>query len=88
MVRGMRRLRGVFLAAMGADENAIEASFDKAISIRTGTKIGSFGDTCRSILGRIPSPENDGITRTEITAASLLKFSWRSTQFEVDGTMG
>ena len=29
----LRRLRGVFLAAMGADENAIEASFDKAIRI-------------------------------------------------------
>ena len=29
----LRRLRGVFLAAMGADENAIEAFFDKAIRI-------------------------------------------------------
>jgi tetratricopeptide (TPR) repeat protein len=29
----LRRLRGVFLAAMGADENAIGASFDKAIRI-------------------------------------------------------
>jgi hypothetical protein len=29
----LHRLRGVFLAAMGADENLIEASFDKAIRI-------------------------------------------------------
>ncbi|MBV8099517.1 MAG: hypothetical protein JOZ31_10200 [Verrucomicrobia bacterium] len=34
----LHRLRGVFLAAMGADETKIEASFQEAVKIAKGQK--------------------------------------------------
>ena len=68
----LHRLRGVFLAALGADETQIEASFCEAIRIAKEQKSISTGETRRSNLRRIPPPKSERVRRTWIPTTSLI----------------
>ena len=70
----LHRLRGVFLAAIGADEAQIEASFCEAISTAKEQKSISLDETRRSNLRRIPPPKSEWVRRTWISTASLLTY--------------
>ena len=60
----LHRLRAVFLAAKGAEETQIEASFCEAITIAKGTKVGFARETRRSNLRGVPSPKSERVRRT------------------------
>ena len=68
----LHRLRGVFLAAMGAEETQIEASFCAAIRIAKEQKSVSLAETRRSNLRRIPPPKSERVRRTWIPTTSLV----------------
>ena len=68
----LHRLRGVFLAALGADETQIEASFCEAIRIAKEQKSISLAETRRSNLRRIPSPKSERFGRERGSITSLL----------------
>jgi hypothetical protein len=70
----MHRLRGMFLVALGVDENQIEASFCEAVRIARGQKSISNGDTRTSNLCRIPPPQCERVRRTRIPTNSLVTF--------------
>ena len=61
---GLHLLRGVFLAATGADESQIEASFCEAIKIARRPEVDFAGETRRGNLRRIPSPKSERVRRT------------------------
>ena len=69
----MHRLRGVFLATLGADETQIEASFCAAIRIAKEQKSISLAETCGSNLRGIPSPKSERVRRAWIPTTSLVK---------------
>ena len=60
----LHRLRGVFLAAMGADETQIEASFCAAIRITRGAKVEFNGETRRRNLRSISQAKSECVRRT------------------------
>ena len=68
----LHRLRAVFLAAMGAEETQIEASFQTAIS--TARQQKSVSETRRSYPRRISSSKSERVRRSWIPAASLLTY--------------
>ena len=70
----LHRLRGVFLAAIGADETQIEASFCEAIRIARGAEVGFARETRRSNLRGIPPPKSEWVRRTWISTTSLLTY--------------
>ena len=70
----LHRLRGVFLAALGADETQIEASFCEAIRHSKGAEVGFARETRRSNLRGIPSAKSERVRRTWIPTTSLLTF--------------
>jgi len=55
------RLRGVFLAAIGADETQIEASFRAAINTARQQKSISLAKRAESIPRRIPPPKRGAL---------------------------
>ena len=70
----LHRLRGVFLAALGADETQIEASFCEAIRIAREQKSISLDETRRSNLRGIPPPKSEWVRRTWISTTPLLTY--------------
>ena len=61
----LHRLQGVFLAALGADEAQIEASFCEAITIARKQKSVSLArETRRSNLRRISQAKSERVRRT------------------------
>ena len=68
----LHRLRAVFLAAIGADEAQIEASFCASHQNRKGAEVDFARETRRSNLRGIPSPKSERVRRTWIPTASLL----------------
>jgi len=69
------RLRGVFLAAIGAEETQIEASFCEAIRIAREQKSVSLEKTRQRKLRRIPPPKSERVRRAGVPTTSLLKES-------------
>ena len=67
----LHRLRGVFLATLGADKTQIEASFCAAIRIAKH-KIGFTRETCRSNLRGISQAKGERARGTWIPATSLV----------------
>ena len=57
----LHRLRGVFLAAMGADETQIEASFCAAIRTAKRAEVDFTGETRGSKLRRIPQQKGKAL---------------------------
>ena len=70
----LHRLRGVFLATLGADETQIEASFCAAIRIAQGAEVGFARETRRSNLRRISQAKSERVRRTWIPTTSLVTF--------------
>ena len=68
----LHRLRGVLLAAMGADETQIEASFCEAIRSAREQKSISLAETRGSNLRRISQPKSKRVRRTRIPTTSLV----------------
>ena len=68
----LHRLRGVFLAAMGADETQIEASFCAAIRIAKEQKSISLEKRAEATYARIPPPKSERVRRTWIPTTSLI----------------
>jgi hypothetical protein len=62
----LHRLRAVFLAAIGADETQIEASFSAAISTAQKQKSVSFREARRSNLRRVSLLKSEQVRRTWI----------------------
>jgi hypothetical protein len=78
----LRRIRGVFLTAMGGEETQIEASFCEAHHNRTGAEVYFNGDTCRNNLRRIPPPKSKRVRRVRVPTSSLVTASVRATPLE------
>ena len=68
----LHRLRGVFLAAMGADEIQIEASYLRSNQNRKGTEVDFTGDTRGSKLRRISTPKSEHVRTRRIPTTSLV----------------
>ena len=68
----LHRLRGVFLAAIGADETQIEASFCEAIRIAKEQKSVSLEKRAEAYLRRISPPKSERVRRTWIPTTSLV----------------
>jgi hypothetical protein len=68
----LHRLRGVFLATLGADETQIEASFCKAVRIAPGAEFGFATETRGSNLRRISEAKSECVRRTWIPTNSLV----------------
>ena len=68
----LHRLRGVFLAAVSAEQTQIEASFCEAIRIAKRAKVGFAGETRGSNLRRISQAKSERVRRTRIPTTSLL----------------
>jgi adenylate cyclase len=66
------RLRGVFLAAIGAEEREIEASFCAAIGTAKEQKSGFPRKTRRSNLRRVPPPKSERVGRERVTTTCLV----------------
>ena len=60
------RLRGVFLAALGADETEIEASFCEAIRIAMEQKSISLEKRARETYAEIPQPKGESALNVQI----------------------
>ena len=67
----LHRLRGVFLAALGAEETRIEASFREAIRIAKEQRAVRWR-TRRSNLRGIPPPKSERLRRAWIPTTSLI----------------
>jgi hypothetical protein len=63
----LHRLRGVFLAAMGADEGQMRRHQHSK-----GAEVGFAGETRRSNLYRIPPPKSEPVRGTWIATTTLL----------------
>ena len=70
----LHRLRGVFLAAFGAEETQIEASFQRSHQHRKGAEVDFARETRRSNLRGIPSPKSEWVRRTWISTTPLLTY--------------
>jgi tetratricopeptide (TPR) repeat protein len=68
----LHRIRGVFLAAIGADEREIAVSFAEAIKIANEQKSSLATETRRSNLHRIPTPKSDWVRKRWIPPTSLV----------------
>ena len=68
----MRRLRGVFLAAIGADEIQIESFVLRSHQNRKRAEVDFARETRRSNQCRIPSPKGERVRRTGIPTTSLV----------------
>ena len=68
----LHRLRGVFLAAIGADETQIEASFCAAIRTAQAAEVDFTSRSAPKQLHRKPSPKSKRVWRTWIPATSLV----------------
>jgi hypothetical protein len=68
------RNRGVFLAAMGAEEAQIEASFGEAIRIAKRQKSVSQEKRAEETYSEYRRQKARGVKRTWISAASFLTF--------------
>jgi predicted ATPase len=60
----LHRLRGVFLAAMGADETQVEAFFCQAIRIAREQKSVSLEKRAEATFAEYPPPKRERIRRT------------------------
>jgi hypothetical protein len=67
----LRLLRDVFLAAIGADETKIEASFCEAIRIAKGAGVGFAREKRRSKLRRISQAKSERARRTWIPTSVM-----------------
>ena len=68
----LHRLRGVFLAAMGAGEAKVEASFCAAICTAKQQKSTSLAKTRRSDLRRVSQGKSERVGRTWSPTTSLV----------------
>lgn len=68
---GLHRLRGVFLATLGAEENRIKASFFEAIRTAKEQKSVLLAKTRRSNLRGISQAKSERIRRTWVPITSL-----------------
>ena len=68
----LHRLRGVFLATIGADEAKIEASICRSHQHRQAAEVDFTRETRRSNLRGILPPESEWVRMTWISTASVL----------------
>src|SRR6516162_6182391 len=68
----LHRLRGVFLATLGADEIQIEASFLRSRQSRNGAEVGFATKACRCKVWRISPPKGVPGRRAWLPITSLV----------------
>jgi len=68
----LHRLRGVFLAAIGAEEALIEASFCEAIRIAKGAEVRFARETRQKNLRRISCAKNRTVRSAQVSTNSFV----------------
>jgi hypothetical protein len=80
----LSRLRGVFLAALGAEESQIESSFQEAVRIAKEQKSVSLQKRAKTTFAEYRRPKSKRLRRTEIPTSSLSIFAAHYLSFKDD----